>query len=87
MNQRDSGDRGQLPILEAAAEIADRPGIGAPGVRVADLCCEKLQEVMGSAIAGIDDCRRHRQQTRVCWEIDRKCNGHDLRAPKGMTQS
>ena len=44
VNQRDSGDRGQLPILEAAAEIANCPGIGAPGVRVADLCCENSKK-------------------------------------------
>lgn len=47
-------NRGHAAGLQPSAERADRPHVGAAGVRVADLGGEEFEEAVGRAITGTD---------------------------------
>jgi hypothetical protein len=64
--------RHQVTVVAPAKEPVARPGIGAPGVRVADVCSEEFDIAPGGFVAEIGNQRRHDiERTQVRREVGR----------------
>jgi hypothetical protein len=60
MDRLDALKRRQARLLAPGEEITDRPSIGRPGVPVADVGGEELDEALFRRRAGCGNCRRNR---------------------------